>query len=37
MKYRVSFHVELADDETGVQVKDVKVVPYRSEPDPAYR
>lgn len=27
MKYRVSFHVELADDETGVKVKDVKVIP----------
>lgn len=27
MKYRVNFRVELADDETGIQVKDVNVVP----------
>ena len=35
MKYRVNFRVELADDETGIEVKDVTVVP--DVPDPAVR
>lgn len=35
MKYRVHFRVELADDETGIEVKDLMVVP--DEPDPAIR
>lgn len=27
MKYRVHFRVELADDQTGIEVKDVTVTP----------
>ena len=37
MKWKISFHLEAADDDTGIAVKDLTVVPVESEPDPAIR
>lgn len=31
MKWRVTFHLDAADDETGIAVKDVNVEPVDSE------
>ena len=36
MKWRVSFHLDAADDDTGIQVKDLRVEPV-DVPDPAVR
>lgn len=31
MKWRVTFHLDAADDETGIEVKDVNVEPVDSD------
>lgn len=31
MKWRVTFHLDASDDETGIEVKDVNVEPVDSE------
>lgn len=31
MKWRVTFHLDAADDDTGISVKDVNVEPVDSE------
>lgn len=37
MKWKISFRLDAADDETGISVKDLIVEPVESDPDPAIR